>query len=520
MQKKFNITGICRPAKHYMADVSGKLAQTLAMVEDGDYFIINRPRQYGKTTTLYTLAELLEKKGNYLVFNTSFEGVGSHFFEEEPVFCQGFIQLLANYIRYRAPELSVWLNEHAKQKNSIQELNDFITQLVEKAGKEVVLLVDEVDKSSNNQLFIDFLAMLRNKYLAQDLAKTFHSVVLAGVHDIKSLKLKLRTDTEQKYNSPWNIAAEFTVNMNLQPLEIIPMLEEYARDKQVALDPALIAERLFYYTSGYPFLVSKLCKIIDEQLLPQKTEASWSLEDVETAFQQLTRENNTNFESLAKNLENSPELYQLVYKVAIDGEAISYNPLDPTINFAFLYGIFVSKKGILKIHNLVYQEVLLGYMASRMHLLQLSKNVDFGGRFINADKSLNLEAILLKFQTFMREQDSTKDRDFLERNGRLVFLAFLKPIINGSGFDFKEPQISEERRLDVVITYLQHKYIAELKIWRGPEAHADGLAQLADYLERQSLQEGYLLVFDHSKKKSWKSGWEEVLGKKVFVVWV
>lgn len=136
------------------------------------------------------------------------------------------------------------------------------------------------------------------------------------------------------------------------------------------------------------------------------------------------------------------------------------------------------------------------------------------------DNQLDMEAILLKFQAFMREQDSIKDRDFLERNGRLVFLAFIKPIINGSGYDFKEPQISEERRLDVVITYLQHKYIAELKIWRGPEAHANGLIQLADYLDRQTLTEGFLLVFDHSKKKSWKSGWEEVKGKKVFVVWV
>lgn len=31
------------------------------------------------------------------------------------------------------------------------------------------------------------------------------------------------------------------------------------------------------------------------------------------------------------------------------------------------------------------------------------------------DNQLNMEAILLKFQAFMREQDSTKDRDFLER---------------------------------------------------------------------------------------------------------
>ena len=46
MQKKFNITGLCFSNQHYMADVSKKLQKTLEMVEDGDYFIINRPRQY------------------------------------------------------------------------------------------------------------------------------------------------------------------------------------------------------------------------------------------------------------------------------------------------------------------------------------------------------------------------------------------------------------------------------------------------------------------------------------------
>ena len=43
------------------------------------------------------------------------------------------------------------------------------------------------------------------------------------------------------------------------------------------------------------------------------------------------------------------------------------------------------------------------------------------------------------------------------------------------GFDFKEVQISEEKRLDVVITYLKEKYLVELKIWRGEEYHKKGL---------------------------------------------
>ena len=50
MQKKFNITGICIPEKHYMVNISNKIEQILPMVEEGEYFVINKPRQYGKTT--------------------------------------------------------------------------------------------------------------------------------------------------------------------------------------------------------------------------------------------------------------------------------------------------------------------------------------------------------------------------------------------------------------------------------------------------------------------------------------
>jgi hypothetical protein len=133
---------------------------------------------------------------------------------------------------------------------------------------------------------------------------------------------------------------------------------------------------------------------------------------------------------------------------------------------------------------------------------------------------LNLELVLLKFQAFMRDQYSQKDRDFLEKNGRLVFLAFIKPIINGSGYYFKEVQISEERRLDVVITYSHHRYIAELKVWRGQTAHEEGLNQLSDYLDRQAQKVGYLIIFDHANTKSWHSEWIDWQDKKMFVVWV
>ncbi len=55
--KKFNVTGACRQEIHYMADISDRLCQMKEMIDDGKYFVINRARQYGKTTTLSLLKE-------------------------------------------------------------------------------------------------------------------------------------------------------------------------------------------------------------------------------------------------------------------------------------------------------------------------------------------------------------------------------------------------------------------------------------------------------------------------------
>ena len=95
-----------------------------------------------------------------------------------------------------------------------------------------------------------------------------------------------------------------------------------------------------------------------------------------------------------------------------------------------------------------------------------------------------------------------------------------KSILNKQGYDFKEVETSEEKRLDIVVTYLQEKHIIELKIWRGEESHQRGLNQLANYLDIHSVEKGWVLIFDDRKKPSWK---EEVIqhnGKEIFAVWV
>ena len=382
------------------------------------------------------------------------------------------------------------------------------------------MLIDEVDASSNYMSFLKFLAMLRNKYLHRfdRGSETFHSVVLAGVHDIKSLKLKLRNPDEQQTNSPWDIASDFKVDMSFSPTEIAPMLVEYCAAENVSMDIVRIAERLHYHTAGYPFLVSKLCKTIAEDILPNRADKTWHLDDVEEAVKLLLKENNTNLESLIKNLENNKDLYDFVHRIIIEGEVIPFSPDAPLIRKGVMYGIF-KENGQVKIHNRLYEQRLYNYMTVQT-MIELKSDFNYANHFTLENNALDMPAILLKFQQFMKEEYNEKDKTFLERHGRLVFLSFFAPILNGKGNSFKEVQTSEEKRLDIVTTYFQHKYIVELKRWYGEEYHKRGITQLADYLDIHGVKEGFLVIFEYNKVKSGRKKWINKNGKRIFAVWV
>lgn len=125
----------------------------------------------------------------YLVIDTSFEGVGDTVFESEYSFVRLIISLMKDALKNaNGPQTSV-LDESAP--TTMKELSTVIRKFCKSVQKPVLLLIDKVDKSSDNQLFLNFVGMLRELYLMRDkqgMNYTFYSVVLAGVYDIKNLK--------------------------------------------------------------------------------------------------------------------------------------------------------------------------------------------------------------------------------------------------------------------------------------------------------------------------------------------
>ncbi|MGL5150414.1 MAG: AAA family ATPase, partial [Clostridium sp.] len=487
--KKFNTTGLCVPRKHYMVDISQKLDNIEKLIEEESYFVINRPRQFGKTTTLNELYKKLKNK--YTVIKLDFERMSDDFKSTE-AFCSSFVE-----------SLSRTLGVELKAVTTLNNLAYLISDITE--NEDVILMIDEVDRISNNQLFVNFLGVLRSLYLDREaeMCTTFKSVILAGVYDIKNLKLRFNDNTDTRYNSPWNIAVDFDINMSFSGKEIKTMLDEYKIDRGIIMNTEEISEEIYKYTSGYPYLVSRICQIVDEKILKGQIK-EWSVALVGRAIKTILAEHNTLFDDLIKNINSNGELRELIFNIIMNGEEKSYNIYNETISVGEMFGYFCERDHKVIISNIIFKEVLYNYFSSEVEQRVEIAPYNLKSNFINGE-GLDFEKILLRFQQFFKEQYSLLDKSFIEREGRLLFLAFIKPIINGVGFDFKEVQISEEKRLDIVITYLKEKYVVELKIWRGEEYHKRGLKQLADYLDIQNLDRGYLVVYNFNKSKEYKS---------------
>lgn len=93
MRRYFNTEGQCDPEIHYMVRLDERLRKIRqSFVDRGKYFIINRGRQYGKTTTLMALAEYLRE--DYIVLAMDFQLLGSANFNSEQTFVTSFIECL------------------------------------------------------------------------------------------------------------------------------------------------------------------------------------------------------------------------------------------------------------------------------------------------------------------------------------------------------------------------------------------------------------------------------------------
>lgn len=373
MCKAFNTDGYCDSKFDYMVDLSNRLKEVKAMIDAGKYFTINRARQYGKTTMLNALISYLES--DYEVVSLDFQSISSLSFENEQLFVAAFAEELLDNVKIFPNNIRnelIAFEDRSAKINSLQALFKVLKLWCTKSEKDIVLIIDEVDTAANNQVFIDFLAQLRAGYLKRRKAPTFKSVILAGVYDIRNIKRKINPDNDNKTNSPWNIATDFLVDLSFSVDDIQGMLNKYEFDYHTGMHIGKISELIYDYTSGYPYLVSRLCKFMDERIIgkegfPDKNSV-WTKRGFLEALKMLINEMNPLYQSLKGKLEEYPELKTMLYELLFTGKSIPYTLMNDYIETASMFGFIKNIDGTAVISNRIFETVLYNWFMSEEYV--------------------------------------------------------------------------------------------------------------------------------------------------------
>jgi len=137
--REFNITGSIIPEEHYYVDLKATLKKLMALVEKRKYFVISRPRQFGKTTTLNFLAQRLQAGGEYAPALISF----AHFVQRPKITEAEFYSETSRFIAKELKFLSGGATEIVAEVNRRPDFFEWLREICK--NRKLVLLIAEVD---------------------------------------------------------------------------------------------------------------------------------------------------------------------------------------------------------------------------------------------------------------------------------------------------------------------------------------------------------------------------------------
>ena len=265
------------------------------------------------------------------------------------------------------------------------------------------------------------------------------------------------------------------------------------------MDVKEISRILYDYTSGYPYLVSKICQLLDERVSDVQV---WTREGILSAVKVLLKEPNILFDDMTKKLLDHPQLKEMLQNILFAGVDFPFKRETPIIDLGVTFGFLKDKNGIVAVSNRIFETQLYDMFLSETAVNnQMYMKVSSDRNQFIVSGMLQMPLVMQKFYEYYEEIYSEKDQKFIEENGRKLFLLFLKPIINGTGNYYIEARTRDNKRTDIIIDYKGKQFVIKLKIWRGNEYNQRARQQIFEYLDYYQKEEGYLLSFNFNKNK-------------------
>ena len=256
MARRFNITGPCVPGRDFMVDLTSRLRRPVQAIGRGESLLLVRARQSGKTTLLRELAQALRQKGLAVV-------LAAMQVAEDQTLTGLFRHIEATLQKaYPLPALPKW----APTEPQSLSFCAWLGEAQQKLGRPLVLILDEYD-APPRKLVLSMLRSFRSALALADDSRPFvHSLTLCGKTHVRDLRDELRPsgDESRGTGSLWNIALPLPLP-SLSRAEVEALLDDYTSESGVPWRPPA-RDELWNQTHGQPWLVSRICYELDEQL--------------------------------------------------------------------------------------------------------------------------------------------------------------------------------------------------------------------------------------------------------------
>jgi hypothetical protein len=484
MPRRFNVSGPCNPADHYMLPALGRLPRVRQIVDNKSYFVLHAPRQVGKTTALLNLGRELTAEGRYTALLVTME-VGAVFPHDPGAAELAVLGVWRAYAEsWLPPDLRPppWPSAEPGQRFHVA-----LKAWAQASTRPLVVFIDEIDALQDETL-VSALRQLRSGYPNRPQGFPW-SLALIGLRDVRDYKVKSGGSDRLGTQSPFNISDDSLTLRDFTRAEVAELYQQHTDDTgQVFLPEA--RDLAFDLTQGQPWLVNALARQAVEVLVPDRAQPV-AADDVMAAKELLIQRQDTHLDSLTERLRE-PRVRQIIEPM-LAGRTLGDVPLDDLRFVQDLGLVRMTKEGGLDVANPIYKEVI-----PRVLTATPSASLPrIPATWLTPDGKLDAVKLRDAFLAFWRQHGEPLlgSAPYHEIAPHLVLMAFLHRVVNGGGSIDREYAIGTGR-MDLLVRHGAERLAIELKVRRDEDPLAEGLAQLDAYLAGLGLETGWLVIFD------------------------
>lgn len=515
----FNTAGPIIPELNYYVPPLARIDrdEIFNLIDQWRFFILHAPRQTGKTSILLSLCDELNATEKYCAVYVNVEPAQVAR-EDVAAAIHAILGLLATAAENRVNDLfvrEVW-QEILTTHSAYDALKEILTRWSASSTRPLILMIDEIDALVGDTL-ISVLRQLRAGYVERP--NYFpQSVVLCGIRDVRDYRIHSSSEKEIiTGGSAFNIKAESLRLDDFDENETRVLLSQHTEDTGQSWSEAALNE-IYRSTQGQPWLVNALA----HQACKRIKDRSQTIEhqDVLDSREELILRRDTHLDQLADKLRE--ERVKRVIEPLVSGREEHEGFRVDDLQYVRDLGL-ISRNSV-EIANPIYREIIPRELIISADELLPFKTAWFveGGRLV-------MDRLMSSFQEFFRKHSEHWVRrfDYQEAGPQLLLQAFLQRIVNAGGRIEREYGLGR-LRTDLLIVWgegeSRQNVVIECKLRKNglERTIQEGLEQTRAYMERCGTEDGHLVIFDRSEKRSWDEkifSREESIGARSVTVW-